>query len=817
MTQRNLTLLVLILLLAALVAAVDFSTLDYTYPPQGDTLTAEPAPFWASLLFWQGDQERSIKVHRGLDLEGGTQVLLEAEQIVDPATGEPIQISGDQMEVARRIIENRISGGLGVVEPLVQIQGQRRIVVELPGVADPEQAIATLRETGRLEFVEALQTNLNAGDRIVTSEAVQLEGTRVLSDTNVAFPGRVFPTVMTGADLEDANVANDPNTGEVYIAFRLTEAGGQIFSEYTGRHVGDRLAIVLDGEVISAPIIQSQIGRNGSITGGGPRGFDLEEARDIVIKLRYGALPVPLKVVENRTIGPTLGQDSVQKSIRAGSIGLAVVFLFLLIYYRLPGFLAALALLIYVGINFAVYKLLPVTLTLPAITGFILSAGMAVDANILVFERMKEELRAGKSLKYAIEAGFSRAWTSIRDSNLSTLITCAILFWFGSNFGASVVKGFAVTLALGVLINIFTAITVTRTFVRFAVDLVGKQLMNSPLLLGIKPGGVAEPAPTWVRQAFNIVQYRKVYFTASTIIIVLGLIAMGVSVARIGSPLKFGIDFTGGSFWEVSFEQPVQPETVRRIFTEAGYTDVTVQTASNDQTAIIRTKELDEQQKLDLEQQLTERVGPFVELRFESVGPIIGQEVTRASSVAVVAASIAILFFIWLAFRAVTHAVRYGVSAIVAELHDVLVTAGLFAVAGLVLGWEVDTLFLTAILTVIGFSVQDSIVVFDRVRENIPRYRGEDFEVVVNRSLLETIHRSLATQLNAIFVLIAILFFGGATTRQFVAVLLIGMLSGTYSSIFNAVPLLVSWQKGEIAGLFGRFTAVLPHRDEAKV
>jgi SecD/SecF fusion protein len=805
MSRRIEIILLFILLLTGLVALIDFTSLEYTFPREPDQATT--APWWASLLFWQGDQQRSIKVHRGLDLEGGTQVLLEAEQLFDQTTGAPVQVSADQLEVARRIIENRISGGLGVVEPVVQVQGQHRIVVELPGVADPEQAIATLRETGRLEFAEALQTPLLDGDRIVTSEAVLLEGEGILADETLAYPGRVFETIMTGAHLEDASVVTDPQTAETYIAFRLTSAGQAIFSDYTRDHVNDVLAIVLDGQVISAPRINQWINsRDGVITGGGPRGFDIQEANDIAIKLRYGALPVPLQVVENRTIGPNLGQDSVGKSIRAGAIGLSVVFLFLLVYYRVPGLLAALALLIYVGINFAVYKLLPVTLTLPAITGFILSTGMAVDANILVFERMKEELRAGKSLRYSIEAGFSRAWTSIRDSNLSTLITCAILFWFGSNFGASIVKGFAVTLALGVMINIFTAITVTRTFVRFAVNLFGEQLMRRPVLLGVTAGGDAAAAPAWVRRAFNIVQYRKVYFTFSTIVIVLGLVAMGISTVRIGSPLRLGIDFTGGSFWEIDFGQPILPERVRAVFSESGYADVTVQTTNDDQTAVIRLKDLDEQQKLALETKLVDQIGPFDELRFESVGPVIGQEVTRAATVAVVAASIAILFFVWTAFRAVSHAVRYGVSAIVAEIHDVLVTAGLFAVAGLVLGWEVDTLFLTAILTVIGFSVQDSIVVFDRVRENIPRYKNEDYETIVNRSLLETIHRSLATQLNAIFVLIAILFFGGATTQKFVAVLLVGMLSGTYSSIFNAVPLLVAWQQGEIANLFGRLS-----------
>jgi len=255
---------------------------------------------------------------------------------------------------------------------------------------------------------------------------------------------------------------------------------------------------------------------------------------------------------------------------------------------------------------------------------------------------------------------------------------------------------------------------------------------------------------------------------------------------------------------ELRFEQQVIPGDVREIFVDNGFTDTSVTTAGDGQTAIIRSKFLDEDTKQLLQAEIREKIGTFEELRFESVGPTIGAEVTRAATIAVLAASLVILAFIWWAFRKVPHSFRYGVCAIAAMIHDVLVASGLFAIAGLLFGWEVDALFLTALLTVIGFSVQDTIVVFDRIRENIPKRRGEDYETIVNRSLLETIHRSLATQLNAMFVLIAILFFGGATIKQFVLVLLVGMLSGTYSSIFNAVPLLVVWQNGEVGGFFRR-------------
>jgi preprotein translocase subunit SecD len=514
MRQRNISLLVGIILLAAVLIWID--------QPNNPGLHVSSGSLQIN---------RDLSLHQGLDLQGGTEVVLQADVPPDEAAA----FDARTMEAARVIVENRVNG-LGVTEPLVQLQGERRIIVELPGIKDPDQAIATLRQTGLLEFVEAGHTPLREGMRIRTSLSAKAEsagqaitstntltgtqaltntetvtgtqpvtgtgvvtgtgavtgtqavtGTGTLTSTAYAYDGQVFQTLMTGRDLKDADVSTD-SVGHVVIAFELTsgpDGGAQIFRDYTTNHVGDIVAIVLDNVVVSAPVINQAITTGkGIISSNAPGGFPLEEARRIAIQMKYGALPVPLTVIENRTVGPTLGQDSIQASIRAGVVGLIIVFLFMVTYYRLPGFLADLALLIYALINFAVYKLIPVTLTLPAITGFILSTGMAVDANILVFERMKEELRAGRNLRTAMEAGFSRAWTSIRDSNLSTLITCVILYWFGSNFGASIVKGFAITLFLGVVINLFTAITVTRTFIRFVFDLAGDGLRKIHWLLG---------------------------------------------------------------------------------------------------------------------------------------------------------------------------------------------------------------------------------------------------------------------------------------------------------------------------------------------
>jgi len=305
---------------------------------------------------------------------------------------------------------------------------------------------------------------------------------------------------------------------------------------------------------------------------------------------------------------------------------------------------------------------------------------------------------------------------------------------------------------------------------------------------------------------FNIVEKRHWYFLFSAVLIIPGLVAVLYSIITFGQPVKMGIDFTGGTLLELRFEQAAQPAEVRQIFMDNGYPSTTV-TTTGDRTILVRTKPMELEVKAQIEDSLRDTFGPFEELRYELVGPAVGAEVTRTAAIAVAVAALFILLYIIFAFRKVPNAFRYGVCAIVSMLHDILVTVGLFSIAGLVLGWEADALFLTALLTVVGFSVQDTIVVFDRIRENIPKRRGESFEMIVNRSLLETIHRSLATQLNAIFVLIALLLFGGATTKQFVAVLLVGLMSGTYSSLFNAVPLLVVWETGKLIGRPRRATA----------
>ena len=491
MKDRTLVWLIIVITLVAVTIVVSVTNVEYRRPKEltGEDMTQ---PFWAKLLFWQSSERRAVKVAQGLDLQGGLQVVMEADV---PSN---VAVAAEDMDAAITVIRNRVDA-LGVTEPLVQKFGDRRIVLELPGVSDPELAIATVREQAFLEFVDAGYTDIPEGTKIRTnistaSEAetpipvtttATLTGTGALTESQ-----RTYETVINGKHLASVRVTRG-QLNEPEVAFQLNPSGVSIFAQFTAANneqtLGGRryyLCIVLDKVVVSCPSIRSPIPEGqGVITLGSSA--SIEAAQKLAIQLRSGSLPTALRVVESRAVGPTLGQDSINRSITAGVIGLIMVLAFMLLYYRLPGVLADLALITFALITFALYKLIPVTLTLPGIAGFLLSTGMAVDANVLIFERMKEELRAGRSLRAAVEAGFDRAWAAIRDSNLSTLITCVILFGFGSQFGASTVKGFAITLFMGVLISMFTAVIVTHTFLRTVTAWVGDRLNDKRWLMGV--------------------------------------------------------------------------------------------------------------------------------------------------------------------------------------------------------------------------------------------------------------------------------------------------------------------------------------------
>jgi preprotein translocase subunit SecD len=505
------------------------------------------------LLAWQGEpQLRSLALREGLDLKGGLRVLLQARS---PA------ITSEQMQDDVGVIQRRVDS-LGVTEPLVQTQGTDKIVVELPGVSDPDLAVKTIGKTALLEYVYSGKDPLTVGSTVVTSfdgdpktlfhslpaekqqpyqgpKPTALAGaptapapvtatvgagqagtataggatapaagatagaTSVASPTGAGtatagsatpVPGAtatapggsetttIYPSVLTGKNIRNPQLGIDPITNEPLVTFEVDSEGARWLGDFTSKHVGEYMPILLDKEVVSSPTLRDRIADRGQIQGS----FDRKSAEALVAQLRSGSLPVPLDVVGQTIIGPTLGQQSIDAAIKGGLLGLLVVMVFMLLYYRLPGLLADLALTLYALFSLTIFRAFPVTLTLAGIAGFVLSIGMAVDANILIFERMKEELRAGRRIRQAIDVGFSRAWPSIRDSNTSTLITCAILFWFGNQFGATIVKGFAITLAIGVLVSMFTAIFVTRTFLmvmnRWAFHDTSDSAVNTPRL-----------------------------------------------------------------------------------------------------------------------------------------------------------------------------------------------------------------------------------------------------------------------------------------------------------------------------------------------
>lgn len=438
MQNRNLSALILIIVVLGLALAINFA-------PNNNFLG------------------RDVSVRLGLDLQGGIQVLLRA---ADP------NATAEQIATAAGVIEQRVNA-LGVGETVVQRAGNDRIIVELPGVANPEQAVETLRGTGRLEFIDSQGQYLADGTIVRTSNSPnppQLLETDTITDPNSLGP--IYQSITDGADLDTGAVQPTFSQGGALgsrpaVSFAFRGASAQRLASFTAANVGKPMCIVLDNVVVSCPVI------NAALTdGSGVIEVTTEAERNQIFnKLKYGALPVPLVVETSRTVTATLGQESVSASIVAGIIGLSVVAIFMILFYRGPGLIATIALLIYTAISFAIYRLIPVTLTLPGIAGFILSIGLAVDANVLIFARLREEYRRGRDIRNALELAFVESWPAIRDSSVSTLITSIVLFMFGNSFGVSLIKGFALTLGLGIVISLFTAVIVTRTFMRIVLPL----------------------------------------------------------------------------------------------------------------------------------------------------------------------------------------------------------------------------------------------------------------------------------------------------------------------------------------------------------
>lgn len=605
------------------------------------------------------------------------------------------------------------------------------------------------------------------------------------------------PLILKGNDIlpnSQAQLGGGNGSALPVVTQAFDAAGTRAMANFSTRHVGDTEGIILDGRVLEAPYIAEPItDGQGQISGGFQT---LEQAKALADLLNAGALPVPLKQVQTETVDATLGEGAVKTMAIAGGFGLALVLVFMIAMYRLPGLVADLALLIYTLFTLAIFRgglewlgLPPVTLTLAGMAGFVLSIGMAVDANILIFERMKEEMRNGRSLRPAIDAGFRRAFPAIRDSNICTIITCVVLL----SMGSASVRGFALTLMLGVIVSLFSAITVTRTLLY---SLVNGSLAKNPALFGVT---VATPASEASRKpGMNIVGKRKMFYLLSLLIIVPGIIFWSIG------GLKRSIEFAGGSQIQVQFPHAMDQEAIRKTLVQAHIPDPLVQMAQGRTIAIISTsaKSSDVYQggKNKVEVQLEnalEPLQPYTKQGFDNVLPTISKEFVSNAFQAVCLASGLIIIYLAFVFGigGFVAGLRLGTSAIVALLHDVLVLIGVFAILGYFLNWKIDSLFVTATLTVIGFSVHDTVVIFDRVRENLRhRNKDENFEGLVNKSILQTFRRSVATSLTVLMTLLSLILFGVHDTQQLNVALFIGILSGTYSSIFNAASILVDWE-----------------------
>lgn len=704
------------------------------------------------------------KIDLGLDLQGGMHLVLKVETEKIPEE----QRSG-AVDRALENVRNRIDR-FGVRESSIQKQGLDRIIIQLPGITESERVISEIGKTGLLEF------KLVEADRSYNSTRLQqaIEG-NVPEDCELNYLSSKYfeeekalllrkEVDLAGEYLVDAYVGRD-EYGNPDVEFKLNRKGARIFARLTRDNIGRRLAILLDGEVQSAPVIKTEIpAGNGTITGK----FDYDEARKLAIVLET-PLPCPLTIEEERTIGPSLGRDSIQKGIRAIIYGGIAVACFMGIYYLVAGLIANFALCLNLVFILGILSVLPqlvpnfrATLTLPGIAGILLTIGMAVDANVLIFERIREEFKVGKTIRFAISNGYKKAFLTILDANLTTLITALILF----RFGTGPVRGFAVTLSIGILASMFTALVVTRCCFDLLCTRQGFTKIDMLRLIG--------------EAKIDFIGKRKIAYALSVVMIVVGLTAFALRGEK-----NFGIDFTGGSLQQFRFQRPVAADSLRGALGEIGLGESLIQHFRGGDEIIIRSG-IDTHQEIQQKFEEVFRDNRFELLRRENVGPAVGRDLRRKAVWALLYAMISILLYIGFRFE-----FRFAVSAIVALFHDVLVTVGLFSLTGRELSLPV----IAALLTIVGYSLNDTIVVFDRIREETKLMRKADFKTVVNTSINRTLSRTLLTSLTTLLVVVALYLFGGEVINDFAFALLIGVVVGTYSSIFVASPILVDWHR----------------------
>ncbi|MEU3288521.1 protein translocase subunit SecD [Streptomyces longwoodensis] len=705
----------------------------------------------------------AVPVRLGLDLRGGTQIVLETRST---ATTEADREATDRtLEVLRGRID-----ALGVAEPSLVRSGERRIIVELPGVQDPERAADVLGRTAQLTFHPVLGTTQD------TAAGTPVARERVLPDES-GTALRLGPAALTGAHVEEAAARFDQQGGAGWhVTVDFAGAGRAGWSKLTGEAAchpagapARRLAIVLDDKVISSPQVDPSVGCATGIRDGATRitgSFGAAEARELSLLINGGALPVPVETVEQRTVGPTLGAEAITASAWAAVVGTALTALFIMVVYRLMGVLATVALLCYGLVSYAALAALGATLTLPGLAGFVLAIGMAVDANVLVFERAREEYAARRrpSTRSALSAGFRNAFSAIADSNITTLIAAGLLFFLASG----PVRGFGVTLGIGVLASMFSALVVTRVLAEFAA---GRAAVHRrPGLTGIATTGAVRERLT--RRDPQLMRRPRRWLAVSAAALVLA----GSGIALRG--VQFGVEFTGGRLLEYVTTAPVDTDRVRSALADAGLPRAVVQ-ASGDSGLTVRTDPLTRDEEAEVTRAVRDLAGGADQVRDELIGPSLGVELRRGALIALAVALGAQLVYLAARFRWVL-----GSAAVVALAHDAVILVGVFAW----LGKPVDGVFLAALLTVIGYSVNDSVVLFDRVRELVRRAPKAPLADTVNRAVLQTLPRTVNTGIGAAFILTALAVLGGSSLGDFALALLVGLAVGTYSSVLTAAP-----------------------------
>lgn len=695
------------------------------------------------------------KINLGLDLQGGMHVVLR----VDTSKLDP-DARKDAVDRAMEIIRNRVDQ-FGVGEMAIQRQGKDNIIVQLPGVTDRERALEIIGKTAHLEFrlvsdkVEDLKKALNK-EEVEGYEVKYMENERA---------GREPLLVSKVASLAGDTIVNAKTEfssrgfGEPYVSLTLNAKGAQIFADLTAANVGKRLAIVLDGKVVSAPVIREAIPSGQAQISGN---FTVNEANDLSVILRAGALPAPVVVEEERTVGPLLGADSIKSGINATLIGAALVFLFMIVYYRLAGMIANIALVLNLLIILACLAMFKGTLTLPGIAGLILTIGMSVDANVLIYERIREELHVGKTLRAAIAAGYHRAFSAIFDSNITTVVAAALIF----KFGTGPIRGFAVTLTIGLLANLFTAVVCTRAIFELLCEqfnLAKLRFMNMFPLTNI-----------------DFISKRRICYAVSTVIIIAGL-----AIFAFRGEKNYGVDFSGGTLQQFMFEKNIKTDDVREILKSIGYGSASIQQYGNPKEVIIRTQD-NITTKLQVAFRDKLKDNPYQLLKVETVGPAVGRNLRQNAMLSLGLGLLGILIYVMFRFN-----LNWGLAAVVALFHDVFVAVGALALTGR----QFDLTIVAALLTIAGFSVNDTIVIFDRIRENLRLVKKGNFADVVNLSVNQTLGRTLLTTGVTMLVVVALLIWGGEVLNDFAFCLFVGFLSGVYSTVYIASPLIISWHK----------------------